>query len=161
MTPAQRPTPVKQPITNADASLSFEQNSQLEVVINKYSDVLSSVSEDMGRTKLNYHKIGIGQNEPVRDSLRRIPHEQISVLKAKVDKLHKMKAIESSISSFASRTVLVKKKDKTMRLCIDYRKLNSITKKDAQPLIRIEDILTHSVDLNFSLHWILRWGTIK
>ena len=51
-----------------------------------------------------------------------------------------MKAIESSISPFASPTVLVKTKDGTMRLCVDYRKLNSITKKDAHPLPRIEDI---------------------
>ena len=94
----------------------------------------------MGRTKLIYHKIDIGENEPVCKGLRRIPHEQISVLKAEVDKLHKMKAIESSISPFASPTVLVKKKDGTMRLCIDYRKLNSITKKEAHPLPRIEDI---------------------
>ena len=51
-----------------------------------------------------------------------------------------MKAIKYSISPFPSPTVLVKKKDGTMRLCIDYRKLNSITKKDAHPLFRIEDI---------------------
>ena len=52
----------------------------------------------------------------------------------------KMGAIEPSFSPFASPTILVKKKDGTMRLCIDYRKLNSITKKDAHPLPRIEDI---------------------
>ena len=51
-----------------------------------------------------------------------------------------MKAFESSISPFASKTVLVKQKDETMRLYISYRKLNSITKKDAHQLSRIEDI---------------------
>ena len=65
MTPAQRPTQVEQAMANADTSLSFEQKSQLEVVINKYSDVFSSSPEDMGRTKLIYHKIDIGENEPV------------------------------------------------------------------------------------------------
>ena len=93
----------------------------------------------MGRTKLIYNQIDIGENEPVRQGLRRIPHEQISVLKAEVDKLHKMKAIESSISQFASPTVLVKKKDGTMPLSIDYKKLNSIT-KNAHPLPRINNI---------------------
>ena len=59
MTPAQRPTPVEQAMANADASLSFEQKSQLEVVINKYSDPFSSRPEDMGRTIVIYHKIDI------------------------------------------------------------------------------------------------------
>ena len=51
-----------------------------------------------------------------------------------------MGAIKRSISSFASFTILVKTKEETMRLCIDYRKLNSITKKDAHSFPRIEDI---------------------
>ena len=51
-----------------------------------------------------------------------------------------MNAIEPSISPFGSPTILVTKKDGTMRLCIDYRKLNSITEKDAHPLPRIEYI---------------------
>ena len=51
-----------------------------------------------------------------------------------------MNAIEPSISLFASPTILVKKKDETMPQCIDYRKLNLITKNDAQPLPRIEDM---------------------
>ena len=140
MTPAQRPTLVEQAMANADASLSFEQNSQLEVVITKYLCVFSSGPEDMGRTKLIYHKIDIGENKPVCQGLRRIPHEQISLLKAEVDNLHKMKAIESSISPFVSKTVLIKTKDGIMRLCIDYRKYNFITKKDANTLPRIEDI---------------------
>ena len=139
ITPAQRPTQVEQAMEYADASVSFKQKLQLEVVINKYSDVFSSGLEDMGRTKLIYHKIDIDENEPVRQGLLRIPHEQISVLKAEVDKLHKIRAIDSSISPFASPMVLVKKNG-TMRLCIDYRKLNSITKKDAHPLTRIENI---------------------
>ena len=72
--------------------------------------------------------------------MRRIPHEQLPVLKSEIEKLQHMGAIEPSFSPFASPTILVKKEDWTMRLCIDYRKLNSITKKDAHPLPRIEDI---------------------
>ena len=57
-----------------------------------------------------------------------------------IDKLHKAGAIEPSISPFANPVILVHKKDGTMKLCINYRKLNVITKKDAHPLPRIEDI---------------------
>ena len=94
-------------MANSDASIWFEQKS-LKVVINKNSDVYSSGPENMGRTKLIYNKIDIGLNEPVPQCLRRILHEQISVLKTEEDKLLKIKAIEFLISTFSSRTMLVK-----------------------------------------------------
>ena len=95
---------------------------------------------DIGRTSLIFHRIDIGDSGPVRQPMRRLPHEHIPVLKAEIDKLQKAGAVVPSTSPFASPTILVKKKDGTMRLCIDYRKLNAVTKKDAHPLPRIEDI---------------------
>ena len=83
----------------------------------------------MGRTNLIYHKIELDAEASVRHGPRRIPHEQLPVLKNEMEKLQKMGAIEPSTSQFSSFTTLVKKKDGTMRLCIDYRKLNSFTKK--------------------------------
>ena len=111
----------------------------LESVLKKYSSVFSRGS-DLGRTSLIFHKIDTGEGGPIRQGMRRIPHEQIPVLKGEIDKLQKAGAIEPSISPFASPVILVRKKDGTMRLCIDYRKLNAITKKDAHQLPRIEDI---------------------
>ena len=95
----------------------------------------------MGRTNLIYHKIELERSEPIRQGQRRVPHEHSGILKTEVDKLQKIKVIEPSISPFASPTILVKNKDGKMRLCIDYRKLNSVTRKDAHPLLHIKDIL--------------------
>jgi hypothetical protein len=72
--------------------------------------------------------------------MRRLPHEHIPVLKAEADKLQKAGVVVLSTSTFASPTILVQKKDGSMRFCIDYRKLNAVTKKDAHPFPRIEDI---------------------
>ena len=72
--------------------------------------------------------------------MRRLPHKHIPVLKSEIDKLQKAGAFMPSTSPFASPTILVKTKKASMRLCIDYRKLNAVTKNYAHPFPRIEDI---------------------
>ena len=53
--------------------------------------------------------------------------------------------IQPSISPLASPIVLVRKKDGSLRFCIDYRHLNSVTKLDTYPLPRIDDFLDQLV----------------
>jgi hypothetical protein len=57
-----------------------------------------------------------------------------------VEEMHNAGVIEPSSSPWASPVVLVRKKDGT-RFCVDYRKLNHVTKKDSYPLLRIDDTL--------------------
>ena len=124
----------------ADPALTKEQKSALFALLNKHSEAFPASAEDLGRKNLIYHTIDIGDSIPVRQGMRRIPLEQIGVLKAEVDRLQSACMVEPSCSPFASPTILVKKTDRSLRLCIDYRKLNSVRKKEAHPLPRVEDI---------------------
>ena len=73
-------------MANNDPALFFEQRSALEKLLLTYSTVFSAGPEDMGHTSLIFNTIDIGENQPVRQGLRRIPHEHIPVLKNKVEK---------------------------------------------------------------------------
>ena len=50
-------------------------------------------------------------------------------------------AIEPGQSPWASLVVLVRKKDSSLRFCVDYRKLNNVTRFDAYPLPRVDETL--------------------
>ena len=55
--------------------------------------------------------------------------------------MEKQGIIRKSASPWASPVVIVDKKDGDKRICIDYRKLNKVTKADSYPLPRIDDML--------------------
>ncbi|GBO46057.1 Transposon Ty3-G Gag-Pol polyprotein [Araneus ventricosus] len=87
------------------------------------------------------HRINTGVHPPIKQYPRHLPlarkEEADHLLKEMVDN----GIIEESSGSWASPIVLVKKKDGSTRFCVDYRKLNEITKKDSYPLPRIDDTL--------------------
>ena len=86
----------------ADPALTREQKSALFTLLNKHIEAFLASAEDLGRTNLIYNTIDIGDSGPVRQGIRRIPHEQIGVLKAEVNKLQSARMVEPSCSPFAS-----------------------------------------------------------
>ena len=84
--------------------------------------------------------IDTGAHRPIHTAPYRKSNKDQEVLNMETQKLMKNEIIEHSTSPWSSPVVLVKKKDGTTRFCVDYRRLNQITTKDAFPLPRIDDI---------------------
>lgn len=101
-----------------------------------------SLSGELGLTNILTHKIELTDNsKTVAEPLRRRPYEQIVETSKQVKKLLDEGIIEPSDSPWASAYVLAKKKSGEWRLCIDFRRLNDLTKKSVYPLPLIEDCL--------------------
>ena len=96
---------------------------------------------DMGRTNLVKHHIELTDPIPFKESYRRIPPQMYDEVKAHIQEMLDLGAIRHSNSPWSSAIVLVRKKDGRLRFCIDLRKLNNRTVKDAYSLPRIETLL--------------------
>jgi len=84
------------------------------------------------------HRINTGSHSPVKQQLRRQPYAYLPEIECNVQELLAAKVIEPAQSPWSSNVCLVRKKDGSMRFCVDYRKLNSLTVKDSHPLPRID-----------------------
>ena len=124
-----------------DTSVSPEDRERLTRLLEQYSSVFSKGPSDMGLTDLVLHEIETGDNRPIRQALRPQPLTMLPVIDQHLSEMLEQKLIEPSRSEWASNVVMVKKKDGTLRFCVDYRKLNAATVKDVYPLPRIESCL--------------------
>ena len=117
---------------------------QLEAVtrlLQKHSDVFSSGNFNLGDCSVIPHEIKVSDGPPIRLPYRRIPPHLMPEVQSMLQEMLKQGIIRHSKSSFASLIVVVKKKDGSLRLCVDYKQLNDQTVKDSFPLPRIEEAL--------------------
>ena len=94
-----------------------------------------------GRTDTVEHDIDTGSTRSIRCYPRKLSSKKIKIQQELVDKMLEEGQIEHSVSAWSAPMVLVTKKDGSTRFCVDYRRLNACTKKDALPLPRIDDSL--------------------
>ena len=121
--------------------ISETQKNQFLAILSQYSEIISSTLEDLGHTTIMQHHIDTGNSPPIRQQPRRILLPRRETVRKLLDEMLKKGIISPSKSPWASPIVLVAKKDGSTRFCIDYRKVNSVTHKDAYPLPRVDDTL--------------------
>eukprot|EP00794_Sanderia_malayensis_P005886 gene5886-biopygen4888 len=119
--------------------LSEEQKSSLLSVFKKH-DVWPK-SGRLATTPLVEHPVDVQGAEPVRQRPYRVPETKRNMIANEVQKMLLSDVIQPSASPWCSPVILLEKPNGEYRFCVDYRRLNEVTKKDAYPLPRIDETL--------------------
>ncbi|XP_057693505.1 uncharacterized protein LOC130916648 [Corythoichthys intestinalis] len=97
--------------------------------------------ETPGYTTVVMHDVALKNNAVPKRMSYRIPQKLLDPLKREVDLMLSLGIIEASYSEWCNPIVLVPKKDGTIRFCIDFRYLNSVSKFDSYPTPRIDELI--------------------
>ena len=124
-----------------EVELTVEQQKRLINMIYDNKESFSLHDGDLGNCDILKHTIPTIDKKPVYLSHRMIPPNLVQEVKDILNTWVKQGIIRPSRSPYASQVVLVRKKTGELRVCVDYRKLNSVTIRDAFPLPRIEEAL--------------------
>ena len=106
-------------------------------VLGKYSDVFTDLP---GKTDLIKHRVELTENELIRSKPYPLPYAVREELRGEIRVMISLGIIRESSSPYASPVVIVKKKDGSNRICVDYRKLNKLTIAHPDPMITAEDL---------------------
>ena len=148
---------------NISKEINDNQRQIIEKLVMKYEPIFEYDEEKNGRIGSVKHNIIIKDDqEPIAQKRYRETTEKTKFISEEVDRLLAADKIRESWSAWASPVTLAGKKSGKYRFCIDYRKLNAVTKPDAYPLPRIDELLEKyetakwftSLDLSAGYHQI-------
>ena len=121
----------------------MEQAEKARSLLREYHNIFSLEKHDTGHTKTAKHKIVLKDPDtpPFKERFYRIPPPQIDEVCAHLKMMLDAGVIRPSNSPWCNAVVLVRKKDGSLRFCINFSRLNSLTVKDSHPLLHICETL--------------------
>lgn len=133
--------PIIQAISNISLAgdLLPEQKEQFRSMLLRHLPVISRGDEDVGECASTPIKIHLYDETPIFQRPRRFSPPITEAIEQQCQELHSLDIIEPSISPWSSPVVPVIKSDKSIRLCVDYRKLNKVTIADRFPMANLAD----------------------
>ena len=137
--PEEQQLPEGVDLTGSD--VTEKQKAQMQTFLSKWKGIFSKGITDLGNCDLVKHKIKLIDNEPFKEPHRRIPPALFQEVREHLAEMLEAGAIRPSQSLYSSNIVIVRKKDGTIRFCVDFRKLNNKTIKDAYAIPRPEETL--------------------
>ncbi|GBM53839.1 Retrovirus-related Pol polyprotein from transposon 297 [Araneus ventricosus] len=120
---------------------SFEKEELLHL-LEEFGDIFD-INKKSRKSRCNAvkHRIETSDNAPIKQRPYRTSATERRAIENEVQRMLKEDVIQPSDRPWSSPVVLVKKKNGEWRFCVNYRRLNKITKKDVYPLPRIDDAL--------------------
>ena len=140
------------------SALDDKQKDEMARFLLKWKHMFSTDITDLGNCDLFKHRINLTDNEPFKEPHRRIPPALFQEVREHILEMLEAGAIRPSKSPYSSNVVIVRKKDGTIRFCVDFRKLNSKTIKDAYAIPRPEETLHLLVSAKYFTKLDLRSG---
>ena len=136
------PPHVRELFAKYSVHLSESDKVFFHILLREHADIFARDKTDLGRTTWVKHHIDTGDEAPFKHRAYRLPQMKYDEMKKQVMTLADKGIIRPSTSNWASNVLLVKKKDQSWRMCIDYRDLNRKTKNvDPYLMPRIDDTL--------------------
>ena len=120
------------------SQLQPKEKEELQKLLQRYSDIFC---DKPGLTTQMEHRIKITAQQTIRLPPYRVPHAYRDAVKSELEEMLANNIIEESKSEWSSPMVIVGKRDGTIRICVDYRKLNVISETDAYPMPRIDELI--------------------
>ena len=124
-----------------ESNLTKEQLILLRSLVTEYSDIFALDMSELGVTDIVSHTVDTGSSPPIRQQVRRTPFALREKMEELIQDMMAQGVIKQSSSPWARPVVLVEKRDGSHRFCVDYRRLNAVTKMDVFPLPRVDDTL--------------------
>lgn len=126
----------------ADSPIPSDWKAHITQKLSSMPEVFAQTDLDFGRTDKVQHHIKLSDETPFKHRARPIHPHDIEAVRQHLQELLTTGVIRESESPFSSPIVVVRKKNGQVRLCVDYRKLNLQTVKDAYALPRLDDTFT-------------------
>ena len=108
-------------------------------MLEEVKQVFSKNSSDIGNMKMPAHKIELSDTTPIYQRPRHFPPPITEEIERQCQELQLIDVIEPSKSPWSSPVVPIRKPDGTIRLCVDYRRLNKVTISDKFPMPHLQD----------------------
>ena len=119
----------------------IKQKALLNQLIEQNKDLFAEKITELSSSSTVRHRIDTSDSRPVKQVPRRLPFHLRPEIGEAIAELRESGVIIPSKSDWAANIVPVRKKDGTMRLCVDYRDVNDLTVKDCYPVPRIDDTI--------------------
>lgn len=127
-------------------NLTTMEEDKLALLIQQH---FTDMGTKLGCTTLVHHKIDTGTTEPIKQRYYPVSPTKQAAINEELDNMLRLGVVEPSTSAYSSPILLITKKDGTRRFCVDFRKINKVTKRDAYPIPYVSAILDRLRDCKY------------